>query len=275
MKNIFKKILVLLLTAIALIGCTISASVLQSESTQEQSQTEEWHEVADGLSYSSTHAKTTDEKENKDILVVNIDPQKYAFSIYQNKDKDSAKTIKEISDETGAVMAINGGFFTEEFVPTGLLISNGQELRKISSADLLNGIFAIDKNKHPEILSSGRKVTTDKYPFAIQNGPLLIDRAGKIKITEDTGKTASRTAIGIDKDNHVIIIVLKQSLFNVDNQISLYDFAHLLKDSPELAKLELHSVLNLDGGPSSGLTIGGQYYPEMEKVQNVILVKTI
>jgi uncharacterized protein YigE (DUF2233 family) len=275
MKNQVKILLAVLLTSVILTGCGLTAdSGIKNSTTQTtETETRQWHTVSEGLSYSSAHASTTEENENKDLLIVSINPAKYSFSIYQNKDKGSAKTIKEIGQDTKAIMAFNGGFFTEEFVPTGLLISSGQELRKISSADLLNGIFAVDKNGKPKILSSSAPVSASKYPFAIQNGPLLIDKNGQIQISKDTGKTASRTAIGIDKAGNVIIIVLKQSLLNVDNEISLYDFAHLLKDSPELATLNLHSVLNLDGGPSSGLIIGDQYYPEMEKVQNVILVK--
>lgn len=227
-------------------------------------------DIPQGIEYTELH---TDNENGKALMLVSIDPQKYDFSIYQNPDQKKAKNLQEISKKTAATITVNGSFFTEDFKPTGLLISQSHLLHPLSKAELLNGIFAISNNKTPQLLSQKNAIDPTQYLFAIQSGPILINQNGKITISKDTGKIASRTAIGIDKDNHIIIIILKQSLLNSTNTISLYEFAHLLKEDPQLKNLELHSVLNLDGGPSTGITIGENYYPEMERVQNVIVIK--
>lgn len=226
-----------------------------------------WEEVSSGLSHREVTA------EGKDMVIVRIDPQQYEFSIYQNTDQATAKTIEEVHQEQGSLLTFNGQFFTEKFQPTGMLISGGQKLRGHSEANLLNGIIAIDQRGSVRFLEYAYDLDEKKYPFAIQNGPILINRRGNIKIEGNSDKTASRTALGLDNKGNLILIILKQSILNFDNKISLYELAHLLKENVEFAPLKLHSVLNLDGGTSTGMIIDEKYYPEMEKVQNLILVK--
>jgi uncharacterized protein YigE (DUF2233 family) len=217
--------------------------------------------------------------ETKDLLAVKINPKTFELSVHQQS-KTTAKTIEEIHTDTDSVITFNGSFFTEDFKPTGLLINKGKKLNEISKADLMDGILAIDSKGKVEFYNlnslTSRQYYVDneeKYNFAIQNGPILIDEEGEIALKQDTGNKASRTAIGIDLEGNLILIILKQSLLNIDNSITLYEFAHLLKESPELTNLNLRAVLNLDGGSSTGLMIDDKYFPEMEKVQNVVLVQ--
>jgi uncharacterized protein YigE (DUF2233 family) len=274
MKKIYAGFCIAFLSAFLLTACTPTTPEKPvPKPPQEEQKKLEWKEVEKGLSYSSL-IETTQTGEEKDLMLVKIDPKLFSFNIYQNPSQDEAKTIKEVHEETGAILSFNGGFFTEDFKPTGLLLDKGEILRKISPADLLNGIFAI-KNDHTALLLSQnvRIGKANYYSFAIQNGPLLIDENGSIQISSDTHKLANRTALGIDKDGNIVLIILKLSLLNPDNTISLYEFAQLLKNNDALRPLFLHSVLNLDGGPSTGMMLGDSYYPEMERVQNIIYVK--
>jgi len=285
MKGKLLTLLLLLITSFSVTGCVLmdnSTPFQESKkSTNPPLESWGWKEIAPGLTYSDVHINLSTNPElpeNKDLILVKIDPKLYTFEVYQNYEQESAKTIQEIHEQTNSLLSFNGGFFTEEFTPTGLLISNGHELRQISYADLLDGVLTIDKNGNTNFFShqdlqSNPQITPQKYHFAIQNGPVLINQYSQIEITRDTGKKASRTAIGIDKDGNIVLIILKQSLLNTDNTISLYKFAHLLQEISPIKDLGLHSVLNLDGGPSTGLIIDDKYYPEMEKVQNVVLVK--
>lgn len=274
MKQSIRLSLVLLLTAGLLSGCdNKNPAASQNPPSTVEAGNSQWEEVRPGINYAMIHLKPDPESDFKDFVVVSIDPKLYSFSVIQNSDQATAKTIKEIHEETGSFLTFNGGFFTEEFKPTGLLISEGKKLRKTSPAGLLNGILAIDDTGNARLFKNTASLNENKYVFAIQNGPVLLDEKGNIGISEDTGKTASRTAVGLDDKGNVILIILKQSLLNADNQMTLYRFAHLLKESPEFAKLDLRATLNLDGGPSTGMMIDDLYFPEMEKVQNVVIVK--
>jgi len=278
MKYPVKSLQVLLPTLFALMlalsACDTGSAPHQDPDTQlPQAESVTWEEVLPGMNLAQMHLKIGTPASYKDLVTVVIDPKKYVFSVVQNTDHESARTIKEIHEETGSLLTFNGGFFTEEFKPTGLLISEGSKLRKSSPAGLLDGILAITAEGEARLFDNKSSLNEKKYTFAIQNGPVLLDENGAVQISKDSGKTASRTAIGLDGKNNIVLIILKQSLLNTDNQVTLYELAHLLKESPEFATLNLRSVLNLDGGPSTGMMVLDQYFPEMEKVQNVVIVK--
>ena len=230
---------------------------------------EGWTVIEDGLFFKETQINTSNGEE-KDIVIVKIDPRKFQFNIYQNPNKESSKNIKEVHEETSSLLTFNGSYFTEEFEPTGLLISNYTTIRETSNADLLNGILAISNKGIAYIYDSNSFRENPAIEFAIQNGPVIY-KDGKSKITPDNNASSSRTIIGTDKDNNIVIIILKRNLLNPSNTISLYEMAKLIEESSQLSSLGLQSVLNLDGGSSTGLMVGDRYFAEMEKVQNIII----
>jgi uncharacterized protein YigE (DUF2233 family) len=281
LKPIF--IVILAVTLLTTAGCGLSDYPSQGQDSYRQTgrtgqtpgffENEDWKEAAPGLAYRYYHIDPGNGDDLKDFFTVRIDPKKYAFEVYQNRDQETAITIGEIHKETGSLLTFNGGFFTEDFKPTGLLISNGEKIRVASTASLLDGIFAIGESGGAKLFGNKDPIDEKKYTFAIQNGPVLLDDGGKIMIDEETGKTASRTAIGLDEKGNIILVILKQSLFDPSNHITLYEFARMLKESPGFREINLHSVLNLDGGASTGLMVDGQYFPELDRVQNVVIVK--
>ena len=212
------------------------------------------------------------EGQKKDLIMVKINPRKYKFQIHQNPDKESSKNIKEIQRETDSLLTFNGQYYTEDFKPTGLLVSNGETLREVSGAALLDGILAISENGTAYIFETDTFSHNPSIEFAIQNGPLIM-KDGKTRITEENSASSSRTIIATDRENNIIIIILKRSLLNPANTVSLYEMAELINQSSQLSSLGLQSALNLDGGGSTGLMIHEKYFAEMEKVQNVVITK--
>jgi len=210
------------------------------------------------------------------IYLTQIDPTKLNLQIVQNTDKEQALNLQQIHQQNHSVFSFNGGFFSEKFEPTGLLISQGQELSPLIKADLIDGVFTINQNNQPKLYQyhQYKKLQSElKLQFAIQNGPILIDDQGNIAIDNKIVKKANRTAIGITKDNQVVVIIDRQTILDTDKSPTLYQFADLIKNSSELKQLGIHSVLNLDGGPSTSLSINDQYFPELEKIQNIIITK--
>jgi uncharacterized protein YigE (DUF2233 family) len=78
----------------------------------------------------------------------------------------------------------------------------------------------------------------------VQSYPLLVDYKGLVRV-RDSGKTAQRTVIAIDRHGYILIMNTNAGYF------TLYDFAHFLKAS----SLEIDSALNLDGGTEAQLYI--------------------
>jgi uncharacterized protein YigE (DUF2233 family) len=256
---------------VAVILC-LSGAITGCDRTQEGELG--WKPVKDGISYAAASIRTGNGDDRKDVILVSINPRKYQLSIFENNDEKSALTIKEIHQQNKSLATFNGNFFTEDFKPTGLLISNGQTLRDLSGSGLLNGVMTIDENNKASLIDT-ENFSRNKYTFAIQNGPVLLDQKGNIVADNDSKDKASRTAVGIDQNGNLIVVMIKQSLLNMNNEITLHDFAQMLKDAPEFSRIGLKSVLNLDGGTSSGLMIGETYYPELTKIQNTIIVKEI
>lgn len=282
-------IIILVLGGLAILGCDSSTSQTPETSTVPGNNASsgnkisntEWTTVEEGLEYRGVEIMVptqdnSDESKSssKKLVVVRIDPKQFNFEVALNSSNlQEAKSIEEIHQEHQASVSFNGAFFSEEFTPLGILVSGGDVLHPLSKADLMNGVFVIDTNDRAQLLYSSNNIAQQKYPFAIQNGPILLDSHKRIKITEDSGKKASRTAIGIDKKGHIVVILLQQSIFAMDNSLSLYEFAHILKEDPFFTEMGLHSVMNLDGGTSSGAIIGSDYFPEGVPVQNIIVVK--
>ena len=210
------------------------------------------------------------------IYFAQIDLEKFQLEIIENKDYQKAQNLQEIHQLNNSLFTFNGSFFSEKFTPTGLLISNGKELYPLVKADLLDGIFTIDQNNQPKLYhypDYKKQNTQLKLQFAIQNGPILIDEKGEIAIGNKSNKRANRTAIGLTKDNQLVVIINKQPILANDSAPTLYEFANLIKTSSEFKNLQIHSVLNLDGGPSTGVVNGDQYLPELDKIQNIIIIK--
>lgn len=233
------------------------------------SQTLAWQELLKGLAYSNLQIS------NKELFLVKIDPAQYQFKVYQNPDEKNAKSIKQIHQEQKSLVTFNGSFFDENFKALGLLVDGGKQLHEQSPSELMNGIFSISQNYTPSVSFKQKFTLNPDINFAIENGPILIDEKGVIQTKKDTGKTAARTALGLDNQNNILLIVLQQNLLQSDNTLSLYEFAHLLREASALKGLDIHSVLNLDGGKSTGLMIDNHYFPEVNSVQNVIMVSPL
>lgn len=251
-----------LLSLFLLTGCSVTT---ESNSTSTNNGTA-WQQIVPGIISKELTSK------GKNLLIISIDPNKYDFSIVEN-DPQNKRNIQELHEEFNAVVTFNGGFFTEDFEPIGLIISEGVTLSDISRAELMDGIFAIDQENQPQLIYKSDPQDLGQYKFAIQNGPSLINEEGAIVADPNNTQTAGRTAIGIDKQGNIIVILIKQSLLKLDNTATLHELATSIKEEETLKSLGVHSVLNLDGGTSSGIMIKDTYYPEMEKVQHVILVK--
>jgi uncharacterized protein YigE (DUF2233 family) len=224
-------------------------------------------------------SSSNQENSSKKFLLAKINPEQFRLEVVENLPEPNSKSIQQIHQENSSLLSFNGTYYTEDFQPTGLLVSNGKPLYPLVKGDLINGIFTIDQQGQPKLYTyqEFQDTQADLIPqldFAIQNGPILIDHKGEIVVSPDNEVEAGRTIIGLDNDNQIIIIELRQTLLNSQNKLALYQLAELLKNDSAFDQLGLHSVLNLDGGRSSGMAFQDKYFPEYEQVQNIIITKS-
>jgi len=215
---------------------------------------------------------------NKGFLLATIDPSLYQLKIIVNTPPPDSKNIQILHQENHSLLTFNGSFFDQNFKPLGMLVSEGKLIFPLTKSDLMNGVFTINHKGQPQLFDYSnfqdkQEQLLPAIDFAIQSGPILIDDKGAIVVDRKNLKTAGRTAIGLDKSNNIVVIMLRQSLLDETNALSLYDFADTLLTAREFSDLGIHSLINLDGGTSSGLAVNDQYFPELEKVQNVIIAQ--
>lgn len=218
--------------------------------------------------------------EGRHFYLAKFSPQLFNLKIFQNTDTNNRKSIKEVHQQQKSRLTLNGGFYDESFQPMGYLTSEGKNLSTGLKSNLLNGVFTIDNLHQPKLYSytDFKKLTPEelaKLDFALQTGPILLDQNSQIKVDPQNKIKANRSMIGIDKDNNLIVIIMRQTLFDQEKEITLFDLATILQNQTEFKDLGLHSTINLDGGPSTGLAVDNQYFPELQKVQNIITVTPI
>ena len=147
-------------------------------------------------------------------------------------------SVDTFAHHSNAMIAINGGFFDQNYQPLGLRIGHQQQHSPLKNISWW-GVFYV-KDKKPYLSSVQHYTSDNQVDFAIQSGPRLLVN-GKIPSLK-TGY-AERSALGITPDGHVIILVTNNF------PMTTTALAQLLKTSP----LNCDNALNLDGGSSTQL----------------------
>lgn len=148
--------------------------------------------------------------------------------------------ITELMRRAGATAGVNGGFFTPEFTPLGLMIADGQKTGTWQSNKLLTGAVVVDA--HPQLLWSAEVRTRDARQL-LQAGPRLID-AGRPVTSLEGKKHSTRTFIATDGGQRWFL--------GLAGNVSLGELAEILA-SADLTGTTLDRALNLDGGRSSAI----------------------
>ena len=176
------------------------------------------------------------------LFLVRIDPTYYRFDIAYSP--GSSQLLSQWLQQTGADLVVNGGFFTEKYQATGLIIVDGQP----SGLSYNFGGMVTIQDGTPSLrwLSAEPYQPTEAIDAALQSFPVLILPNGQVGITpsaDGSDERARRTVIAIDQQGRVIFLVVDSLSF------TLPELANFLIQSD----LNLQIALNLDGGTSSGL----------------------
>ena len=182
------------------------------------------------------------ERPSETIYILRLEPAQFDFRIGYQPGQPLPLAAWQANSE--ALIVVNGGFFTEEFTATGLIVVDGASSGV--SYDDFAGMLAITECG-PEIRWLGQRPYSADEPlrYALQSFPLLVEPGGLLGYSNEDGSPARRTVIGIDDDGRFLIILTRQSRFTL-GQLSRW-----LTNSD----LGLDIALNLDGGPSSGLIL--------------------
>ncbi|MFL5802697.1 MAG: phosphodiester glycosidase family protein, partial [Roseiflexaceae bacterium] len=178
------------------------------------------------------------------LTIVRLDPAQVRLRVAYAPEQPQA--LRAWFDETQPLVAINGGFFKEDYHGTALVISDGQASGP--SYEGFGGMLAVtpDGGVSLQALSDQPYDPAEPLAQAMQSFPMLVFPGGASAEINDNGARARRSAIAMDRDGHLLLIVSPTSEF------TLRDLAGWLSHSD----LAIDRALNLDGGSSTGLFVG-------------------
>jgi uncharacterized protein YigE (DUF2233 family) len=176
------------------------------------------------------------------IRLLRLDPDQFRFDVaYQ---PGEPKGLLAWQMETGAVLIVNGGFFTEANDATGLVISGGQTYGR--SYEQFGGMFAVSATG-PDLRWLPQQPYDPGEPLqaALQSFPMLLAPGGVAVPGEDDGNRERRTVVARDQQGRILFLIAGYGHF------TLYGLGQYLTATD----LALDVALNLDGGASSGLLL--------------------
>ncbi|MGJ8633258.1 MAG: phosphodiester glycosidase family protein [Luteolibacter sp.] len=156
---------------------------------------------------------------------------------------------QQLAGDTGALLAINAGFFTPEGKPLGLVISSGTTTGSWNSASSLgSGIFRENSGGALSISRRSSRSSVSSSRELLQAGPLLVENASLV-----SGLNSDKSAV------RSIILTDGRSRFWIGktSSCSLASLGKALASSSP-APWPVRQALNLDGGRSTDLYISGK-----------------
>jgi uncharacterized protein YigE (DUF2233 family) len=175
------------------------------------------------------------------IVVVRLDPAQVRLRVAYAPKRPRA--LRVWFEEARPMLAVNGGFFAEDYHSTALVISDGEASGP--SYEGFGGMLAVAPDGGVALRALRDQPYDPGEPLAqaMQSFPMLVFPGGEVAPIEDDGKRARRTAIAIDRAGRMLVIASPTSDF------TLHDFADWLGGGD----LAIDRALNLDGGSSTGL----------------------
>lgn len=179
------------------------------------------------------------------LHVVSFEVPRYSFAVYDQGDL-GRESLGEAMTRHHALAGVNGGYFSPDFEPVGLLVSDGRLAHKFSRTRLLSGALVVTGN-HLKICRSTEPLPGKNARQAVQCGPFLVE-GGRAEPGLNNVRSARRTAV-FAADRRTWGLVSTSAL-------TLEELGAILAD-PELLPggLKIERAINLDGGSSTGLWV--------------------
>jgi len=179
------------------------------------------------------------------ITAARLDPAQARFRVGYSPGAPLA--LAEWLGRERPLALITGGFFSESFESTALVISGGVAAGESYAGR--GGMFAVDRAGAVTIRSLADQPYSPDEPLdeAVQGWPILIKPGGVLAYTGDDADVARRSVVALDRDGRVLLLASSTSSF------TLAELAAWLAASD----MQIDAALNLDGGKSTGLFVEG------------------
>ena len=203
----------------------------------------QWKPVGNGIEYIQRRERTSGIEDW--VTTVRVDLNK--AQLHLRYTPDSPQFVRNWFAAVDPDVVINAGFFTPENTTAGLLVANGKRYGQTYKG--FGGMFAIrDGKAQLQWLARTPYLADPRVTEALQSYPMLVLDGQLVNGIPEDGTRNRRSFIGIDREGRVVLGVCQSPVWTIT------DLASYLLSNP---LYNLRSVLNLDGGSSSGIWIRG------------------
>ena len=156
-------------------------------------------------------------------------------------DNPNGETLSDTMPREKCAAGVNGGYFSPDFAPIGLLISDTRMIAPLRRARLITGVLSASA-RGVQIMRVREFSRPEKISGAVQCGPFLVDHYELVRGLD--GSTAARRTFAATIRND-------RALLGVCSEVSLAELAAILTTTRLADDLKIQRALNLDGGSSS------------------------
>ncbi len=176
---------------------------------------------------------------------------------------DQPKKFKDVMLEEKCQFGTNGGFYTTQNKPIGLVKANEVILNPSQNNRLFNG-YVSDQGV-------GYDLPLDAN-WVLQTGPVLWNNNLPIKVNTTNDKSARRGVAITTTDNKLYFAIFYNPQAPVLGPY-LNDMPGILDKLGQLEQLEILSAINMDGGGASAFYDGKTFLEESDPVGTVLCAK--
>ncbi len=177
------------------------------------------------------------------LNLIFFDTKQCTVQVVDRATKEDAPSLAKTLSNSGAIAGCNGGYFTPEFQPLGLVVSQGKRAGVFERSSLLGGVFLIRKGK-PMLLWRDEYTEVSGITELLQAGPRLVN-GGKGVTGLEALRRRPRTVLLTDNNGHWAI--------GSSGWVSLREISDILASPGIIREFVVERALNLDGGSSCGL----------------------
>ena len=176
--------------------------------------------------------------------------------------------LAQAMEKERCLAGVNGGYFDPNYMPVGLLISDGRLIAPLRKARLLSGVLSVVKGR-VRLQRVSEFSMKGRITEALQCGPFLVDHGRAVAGLNDS-RNARRTFVAIGGAEKIAL--------GFCSAVSLAQLSRILISGKIAGEWKIDRALNLDGGSSSAFWFrnGEEPFsiPEQKTVRDFVGVTT-
>lgn len=177
------------------------------------------------------------------LNLIFFDAKQCTMQVVDRAKKEDAPSLAKTLQGSDAIAGCNGGYFTPEFKPLGLVVSQGKRAGVFERSSLLGGLLMVRKGK-PMLLWRDEFTEVTGITDLLQAGPRLVN-GGKSVAGLEALRRRPRTFLLTDNSGHWAM--------GSSGWVSLREISDILATPGIITEFTVERALNLDGGSSCGL----------------------